>query len=482
LWSFIQYLRSADQRFIRRHQLKLGEIISPFRKATPETTRLGRQGNLAAFDRAKWALRHFQRWRSVRHMNLRWLLPIFVCHALAYPALAQPLPPDEIHLWPAGAPGKMPARSAATDNFIRTKAGKSAITDIAEPTLTPYLPEKPNGTAVIVAPGGGFAFLSAVHEGSQVCEWLRGLGVSAFLLKYRTPTRDDAQPWAKPTQDAREAVAMIRRRSSEWRVDAQRVGLLGFSAGGHLLAYAACARDWSGYPMNRDSTLAGVPDFGVMIYGGGFVDSQQPTKLKAGFTVAPDSPPMFIACAHDDGQNPAAAATLYLEYKKLGLPAELHLFTHGGHGFGMRDMRQPISAWPQRCAEWMDAMGWLPTAAKLRSEIQSHEQAMKEITVNLKSALRQCSNTDAGLVQEVTDLKARLAAAEAAGKTKEVAIYKAGLTESQKKLAELERMLKAEEQQAKFNPEVLVEEINRHKKAIAELQTQLAALEQPLMR
>ena len=97
-----------------------------------------------------------------------------------------------------------------------------------------------------------------------------------------------------------------------------------------------------------------------MIYGGGFVDSKDPTKLKEGFTVPADAPPMFLACAHDDGQNPTATTVLYLEYKKLNIPCEVHLFTKGGHGFGMRDNKQPINAWPQRTAEWMGAMGWLP--------------------------------------------------------------------------------------------------------------------------
>lgn len=299
-------------------------------------------------------------------MNLSKLLFVLFSPLLVLPTLAQTPQQAAIPVWPKGAPGKMPALSASTEAFIRTKAGKSTVTNISEPTLTPFLPAQPNGTAVVVAPGGGFAFLSAIHEGSQVCEWLRSLGVSAFLLHYRTPTRDDALPWQKPAQDALEAIRIIRCRAQEWQVDPQRVGLLGFSAGGHLLAYAACARGWEGAAENPEEAKAGRPDFGVMIYGGGVLDPKDPTKFKAEFSVAPDSPPLFMACAHDDGQNPVAAARLYLEYKKLGLPAELHLFTHGGHGFGMRDNKQPINAWPQRCAEWMGTMGWLPQPGSTR--------------------------------------------------------------------------------------------------------------------
>lgn len=255
----------------------------------------------------------------------------------------------EIKIWPEGAPGQMLPHSKATADFIRTKAGKSTLTDIHEPTLTLFQPAKPNGTSVIVAPGGGYVFLSAVHEGTQVCEWLASIGVTGILLKYRTPTRDEAAPHEKPVADATQAIKLVRQRAAEWHLDPKRVGLLGFSAGGNLLAHLACDR---GQPLER-------PDFGVMIYGGGFVDSKEPTKLKQGFTVPADAPPMFLACAHNDGQNATAAAVLYLEYKKHRISCELHLFTQGGHGFGMRADNKPINAWPQRCAEWMGAMGWL---------------------------------------------------------------------------------------------------------------------------
>ena len=271
---------------------------------------------------------------------------LFILFLAAGLRAAEPL---ELKLWPDGAPGAMLPHSKATEDFIRTKAGKSTITDIHEPTIAIYRPEKPNGTSVIVAPGGGYVFLSAVHEGTQVCEWLNTLGVTGILLKYRTPTRDEVAPHEKPVQDAAQAILLVRKHSEEWGLNPARVGLLGFSAGGNLLAHIACDR----------VTKSEQPNFGVMIYGGGFVDFKEPTKLKEGFTVPADAPPMFLACAHDDGQNPLAATVLYLEYKKHSIPCELHLFTKGGHGFGMRKSGNPINDWPQRCADWMKAMGWL---------------------------------------------------------------------------------------------------------------------------
>ncbi|MFO1440041.1 MAG: alpha/beta hydrolase [Verrucomicrobiaceae bacterium] len=257
--------------------------------------------------------------------------------------------PAEIKIWPEGAPGQMTPPSPATQEFLRTKAGKTTITNIHEPTITVFQPAKPNGTSIIVAPGGGYVFLSAVHEGTQVCEWLTTIGVTGILLKYRTPTRDDAAPHEKPAADAAQAIKLVRQKAAEWHLDPQRIGLLGFSAGGNLLAHLACDRSVA---MER-------PNFGVMIYGGGFIDYKEPTKLKEGFTVPADAPPMFLACAHGDGQNATASTVLYLEYKKHNIPCELHLFTQGGHGFGMRAENKPINAWPQRCADWMKSMGWL---------------------------------------------------------------------------------------------------------------------------
>lgn len=283
-------------------------------------------------------------------MKLPWFLVLLSAAALTAAE------PEVIPLWPEGSPGVMAPPSQATAEFIRTRAGKSTVTNVTSPTLTVFRPEKPNGTSVIVAPGGAYAFLSAVHEGTQVCEWLNSIGVTGILLTYRTPTRDETEPHAKPAEDARKALDIIRGKASEWKLNPKRVGFLGFSAGGNLLAHLACDRP------PADAGSAQRPDFGIMIYGGGFVDAAEPAKLKAGFSVPADAPPMFLACASDDGNNPVAATLLYLEYKKQKLSAELHLFSEGGHGFGMRDNRQPINQWPARAAEWMGSMGLLKAA------------------------------------------------------------------------------------------------------------------------
>ncbi|MFO1485249.1 MAG: alpha/beta hydrolase [Verrucomicrobiaceae bacterium] len=370
--------------------------------------------------------------------------------------------PIELKLWPDGAPGQMQPHSKATDDFIRTKAGKSTITDIHEPTITVYRPEKPNGTSVIVAPGGGYVFLSAVHEGSQVCEWLNTIGVTGILLKYRTPTRDEAAPHEKPVQDAAKAIAMVREHAKEWNLDPKRVGLLGFSAGGNLLAHIACDRDLKAPP--QAGGLFGEmlrPDFGIMIYGGGFVDFKEPTKFKDGFTVPADAPPMFLACAHDDGQNPTAATVLYLEYKKQNIPCELHLFTKGGHGFGMRDNKQPINAWPQRCAEWMEGMKFFWSAKGL-------DQAIKLIDEKLQAASKSLEWTDCGMeAKDLYELKTQIESARQHGDLAKV-------TRLEQKRDEIQRLVN---QRDKDHPpvkniEAFVIDLERLKKEKLELEAE----------
>lgn len=379
--------------------------------------------------------------------------PILIC-LLALSSVVQAAEPLELKLWPEGAPGKMLPHSKFTEDFIRTKAGKSTLTDIADPTITVFRPEKPNGTSVIVAPGGAYIFLSAIHEGTQVCEWLSRIGVTGVLLKYRTPTRDEAAPHEKPVADAAKAIALVREHAKDWQLDPNRVGLLGFSAGGNLLAHIACDRP----------AASALPNFGVMIYGGGFLDSKEPTKLKEGFTVPADAPPMFIACAHDDGQNPIASTLLYLEYKKHGLPAELHLFTKGGHGFGIRDNKQPINAWPQRCAEWMSAMGWMPTKEKLQSRIREHEAAI--------AALRPvgfvCLDDIPIMQNEIAKLEKEVALAPNSPQAEKAQLK---LTAYKKALSEIRSKLE------KVDIEKVIRESEAHKRAITELQATLTLLD-----
>lgn len=392
---------------------------------------------------------------------LPWLLLATAAHAVE---------PITLKLWPDGAPGKMLPHSQATDDFLKKHTSKNTITDITDPTIEVFRPERPNGTSVVVAPGGAYIFLSAVHEGTQVCEWLNSIGVTGILLKYRTPTRDEAAPHEKPVQDAAKAIALVREHAKEWNLDPNRVGLLGFSAGGNLLAHLACDRDFSAYPANADQLLFGRPSFGVMIYGGGFLDPQDPTKLKADFTVPFDAPPMFIACAHDDGQNPVASTLLYLKYKELCIPCELHLFTKGGHGFGMRDNMQPINAWPQRCAEWMESMKYFLSLGDINREIARIDKALVEIPKLLaKLSFRMDCGMDAVMLSR---LKKQIEEAKANGRDAEAA-------ELQAKHNQLQQAFDAEAKNSVgVKPGILDEDLKRLRREKADLEVQRDWLQQ----
>jgi acetyl esterase/lipase len=289
----------------------------------------------------------------MKHLALFLFLSISVCARAAEPVT--------LKLWPEGPPTQMAPKSEATKKLIKSYGGvtPTRVSDVTEPTITVYRPEKPNGASVVVAPGGGFMFLSYSFEGTQVCEWLNTLGITAVLLKYRTPTRDEKEMFTIPVQDAQRAMGLVRHHAGEWNLDPKRVGLLGFSAGGNLAGHAAWDRGERTYPQKPELDDPRGPDFMVFVYGGGFLDAADKTRFRPGFSVPADAPPAFFLVAHDDKTNPIEATMLYLEYKKLGIPAEVHICTKGGHGFGMRRDKNPVNDWPQRCGEWMRAMGYL---------------------------------------------------------------------------------------------------------------------------
>ncbi|MEK0444738.1 MAG: hypothetical protein RLZZ399_59 [Verrucomicrobiota bacterium] len=271
-----------------------------------------------------------------------------------------------VRLWPNGAPEKAGVEVGA-EMVLPPQNGKGVlrVTNVADPTITVYRPEKPNGTAVIVCPGGGYQFLAIDHEGDQVCKWLNSLGVTGVLLKYRVPVRDKT-PGFEPLQDMQRAVGVVRRHAAQWGIDPTRVGVLGFSAGGHLALMGSL------YPNDRtytaDPTLDvedATPNFVIPIYPGSLVDPSGPGTLLPSIRVTKKAPPMCLIHAHDDkgGSSSLGSALLYAEYHKLGLSAELHIFVQGGHGFGMRPNGKPVNEWPRRVAEWMGSLGLLQPSA-----------------------------------------------------------------------------------------------------------------------
>jgi acetyl esterase/lipase len=230
------------------------------------------------------------------------------------------------------------------------------ITNIGSPTLSVYLPPKDqrNGTSVIIAPGGGFRILAWDKEGTEVAEWLNTLGVSAFVLKYRCPTSDRNPSWLAPAQDAQRAVSLVRSQATEFGLDPARIGVLGFSAGGMTAGAAAIKHAERLYPASDAiDKVPCRPDFAVLVYPAYFVDKQG--QLKPEFAIDKTTPPMFFVHAFNDAVTCESSVQLFLQLKQAGVESELHVYSKGGHGFGLRPSRDAVSSWPKRCEEWLAA-------------------------------------------------------------------------------------------------------------------------------
>jgi acetyl esterase/lipase len=286
-----------------------------------------------------------------------WILFVAITLLLAASTTAEPI---EMKVWPGVAPGE-----AADPRPTEEKAGDDdvlRVTYVAEPTLTVYRAphDKANGCAVVICPGGGYNILAWDKEGTEIAEWLNSIGVTAVLLKYRVPRRDKDQPHVAPLQDAQRTIRLTRKNADAWGIDPQRIGVLGFSAGGHLTVMTGTQWDQTTYPrVDEVDDLSCRPDFLVPIYAAYLGDKQDRWKLSPLVRVTEQTPPTFMAVTYDDKDRGAQAALFLVELKKAGVPAELHVYVRGGHGYGLRPSDNAVSTWPQRCAEWMRATGLL---------------------------------------------------------------------------------------------------------------------------
>ena len=278
------------------------------------------------------------------------------CLLIALTLLVSPASdrPAEIPLWPAGAPG---SEGKSTPEVITTSAsGELSVSGIHSPSITPYLPskDKATGLAILVIPGGGHRVLAITHEGYNVGEWLRDRGIAAFVLKHRLAREANStyKIEVESLADTARALRLIRFRAGEWGIDPNRVGAIGFSAGGELVSMVS-ARGAAGDtaapdPIDRQDSR---PTFQALIYPGSS-GAIQPTK---------DSPPAFLAAAYNDRQDISEGlAEAYLRFKRAGVPAELHMYSTGGHGFGLRaNNKRPVGQWIVRFEEWLAESGFL---------------------------------------------------------------------------------------------------------------------------
>lgn len=279
--------------------------------------------------------------------------------------LADPLKP--IDLWPSKAPGESTEiggeqdTTKPSDNLV---AGRrlARIGNVSKPTLTVY-PSNPaaaSRAAVIVCPGGGYNILAYDLEGTEVCEWLNSIGVTAVLLKYRVPKRPGLEKHAAAFQDLQRAIGIVRLNAAAWNVDTSRIGVLGFSAGGHLAAMLSNNFTERTYPRLDDADDQSCrPNFAFLIYPGYLTVKEKQDAIAPELAITSQTPPTFLVMSQDDGVRVENALFYYLALKNAKVPAELHLYPTGGHGYGLRPSNHTVTTWPQRAAEWMRASGWL---------------------------------------------------------------------------------------------------------------------------
>lgn len=295
-------------------------------------------------------------------LTVRLLFLLVILYSISFVPLSADENP-EINLWPAGAvPDEPEGIEKRKKPTTIDKVGKMRIAYVDEPSITVYKAPKDrsNGTSVIIFPGGGYNILAWTHEGTEIAEWLNSLGVSAFVLKYRVPRRDPEKPHTLPLQDAQRAIRIVRSRSKEWGIDPARIGALGFSAGGHLAIMSGTHYGDKTYErVDVADDLSSRPDFLIPIYPAYLGDRKNRDQLSGLVDINKNTPPMFIAITHDDSDRAYYSALLYAALKKSGVVGELHIYSKGGHGYGMRKSKDPVHTWPDRCADWLGSMGLL---------------------------------------------------------------------------------------------------------------------------
>ncbi|MFM7182225.1 MAG: alpha/beta hydrolase [Verrucomicrobiales bacterium] len=275
---------------------------------------------------------------------MRSLLPFLIFSPLV-PSLAQQIPPPPINVWPADA-GRVAEETVVADR----NDGVKRITDIQQATITPYrvaVPPDSVHPAVLVFPGGGYSILAIDKEGTEIAEWLNRLGYSAFVVKYRVPKNREGA-----FADAQRAVRLVRQNAKEWKIDPKRIGVMGFSAGGHLCARLSTDFDKMAYEaVDEIDKLDCRPDFSMLIYPA-YLQTKE-GKVAPELPITAKVPPTFILQSKDDKAFVAGTIVYDQALKAAGVSSTFHLFESGGHGYGLRPSANEVSKWPALAEEWM---------------------------------------------------------------------------------------------------------------------------------
>jgi len=282
----------------------------------------------------------------------------------------------QVPIWPGTPPDARPvvapesAKTSGKDSLI---GGRTvvAVSNVSRPTLTVYSPKRKNtGAAVVVFPGGGYEILAIDLEGTEACDWLTSRGVTCVLLKYRVPAPRSAPDWGAYPQspialeDAQRTVGLVRFHAAEWHIDPHKIGVLGFSAGGHLVAAVSVHFAQRLYPViDAADKVSCRPDFAVAIYPGHLARGHGNVTLNPDIAshITRDTPPTFLLQNEDDHVDRVEDSLSYfVGLKKAGVPVELHVYAQGGHAFGLRRTKFPATRWPQLVDTWLATIGMVP--------------------------------------------------------------------------------------------------------------------------
>lgn len=282
----------------------------------------------------------------------------FVCMTFA-------APPIVVDLWPGATPGDIgiPGQEKSRTHNSPIVGPTKLVTNVTKPTLTVYQPaaETNTGTAMIICPGGGYWDLYWELEGEEVAAWLNANGMIGIILKYRVPRRPGetrTEPPLGPQLDAQRAMSVVRSRAAEWGINPSRIGMIGFSAGGHLAFATATNFEQRLYDrIDAIDDVSSRPDFAVLCYSG-FLKARDKDEIRPGLKIPAGTPPILLAHASDDnekagGSNAENSAIMYVALKRAGIPVELHIYATGDHDFGVRNNEKLPSSWTGLCLNWL---------------------------------------------------------------------------------------------------------------------------------
>jgi acetyl esterase/lipase len=288
----------------------------------------------------------------------RFYLLLLVAGIMHAPLFSQ----EEIRLFPDGAPGEAAGFPEETADDSGGKVAGETVTrvgNVSVPMITIYQPvqELACGTAMIVCPGGGYNILAYDLEGTEICEWLNDLGITAILLKYRVPRREGREKQEAPLQDAQRAISYVRAHSEKLNVHPERIGIMGFSAGAHLSTMVSNSHQERTYPVVDAVDQASMrPDFCLLVYPA-YLDGKTFGALAPEIKVTAKTPPTMLVQAEDDKSFINSSLFYYYALKEAGVPAVMHLYSEGGHGYGLRDTKAVVNEWPDRAETWMRSLG-----------------------------------------------------------------------------------------------------------------------------